>query len=152
MTKTGTNDAVLVDGDEVLLHTATREHHVAVEGNRLMLSRAGTDHEAPEMGRWVVHKVSGKAVPPRIGYRMTLCNDTVRTTGNCEADHCALQPTGACSQLQWFGRGPHESYIDRKAGAKVHQWQGAVEEQTFRSVYDSCLCINQINAPSKRAL
>ncbi len=31
--------------------------------------------------------------------------------------------------LTWFGRGPHESYADRKTGAKVGRYQGAVAEQ-----------------------
>jgi beta-galactosidase len=31
--------------------------------------------------------------------------------------------------LTWFGRGPHESYWDRKAGARVRRFQGSVSEQ-----------------------
>ena len=30
------------------------------------------------------------------------------------------------------GRGPHESYLDRKEGAALRVWDGAVEAQTFR--------------------
>ncbi|MGW5362428.1 glycoside hydrolase family 2 TIM barrel-domain containing protein [Actinopolymorpha pittospori] len=32
-------------------------------------------------------------------------------------------------QIEWLGRGPHESYVDRKAGAPVGRWQGTVDEQ-----------------------
>jgi beta-galactosidase len=32
-------------------------------------------------------------------------------------------------QLEWFGRGPHESYCDRKAGAAVGRWMSTVDEQ-----------------------
>lgn len=32
-------------------------------------------------------------------------------------------------QLEWFGRGPHESYVDRKAGAAVGRWKSTVTEQ-----------------------
>jgi len=32
-------------------------------------------------------------------------------------------------QLQWFGRGPHENYSDRKESADVGLWQSTVEEQ-----------------------
>jgi beta-galactosidase len=32
-------------------------------------------------------------------------------------------------QLEWFGRGPHESYVDRKLGAAIGRWQGTVDEQ-----------------------
>ena len=35
----------------------------------------------------------------------------------------------ALENLAWFGRGPHESYCDRKAGARVGVWQGTVTEQ-----------------------
>jgi beta-galactosidase len=33
------------------------------------------------------------------------------------------------SHIQWFGRGPHESYWDRKAGAAVGRYEGTVSEQ-----------------------
>jgi len=36
---------------------------------------------------------------------------------------------GAFDSLRWFGRGPHESYADRKTGAAVGLWQGKVSEQ-----------------------
>lgn len=29
----------------------------------------------------------------------------------------------------WYGRGPHESYVDRKTGAAVGLWRGAIAEQ-----------------------
>ncbi|WP_413071662.1 glycoside hydrolase family 2 TIM barrel-domain containing protein [Sphingomonas sp. 1P08PE] len=31
--------------------------------------------------------------------------------------------------VEWFGRGPHESYVDRKTSAPVGLWRGAVAEQ-----------------------
>jgi beta-galactosidase len=34
-----------------------------------------------------------------------------------------------CDQLQWFGRGPHESYVDRKTGAAVGHYASTVGEQ-----------------------
>ena len=33
------------------------------------------------------------------------------------------------TQLAWFGRGPHESYADRKIGAKIGRYTGTVAEQ-----------------------
>jgi beta-galactosidase len=33
------------------------------------------------------------------------------------------------SHLQWYGRGPHESYIDRKTSALVGLYEGSVAEQ-----------------------
>ena len=31
-----------------------------------------------------------------------------------------------CDRLEWYGRGPHESYSDRKAGARVGRYRGTV--------------------------
>ncbi|MFV3131583.1 glycoside hydrolase family 2 TIM barrel-domain containing protein [Niveispirillum sp. KHB5.9] len=31
--------------------------------------------------------------------------------------------------LRWYGRGPHESYVDRKSSAAIGLWQGAVADQ-----------------------
>jgi len=46
---------------------------------------------------------------PRIGLTMTL-------------------PAGL-ETFTWFGRGPHESYVDRNLGAKIGRYQGTVDEQ-----------------------
>lgn len=31
--------------------------------------------------------------------------------------------------VSWYGRGPHESYVDRKSGAAVGLWRGAIADQ-----------------------
>jgi beta-galactosidase len=36
---------------------------------------------------------------------------------------------GGFETVTWYGRGPHESYWDRKAGARVGMWFGTVDEQ-----------------------
>jgi beta-galactosidase len=36
---------------------------------------------------------------------------------------------GSFNDLRWFGRGPHESYSDRRTGAAVGLWEGKVSEQ-----------------------
>jgi beta-galactosidase len=36
---------------------------------------------------------------------------------------------GGFETVTWYGRGPHESYWDRKAGARVGRWSGTVDEQ-----------------------
>jgi len=36
---------------------------------------------------------------------------------------------GEFDQIQWYGRGPHETYWDRKSGARVGLYQGTVMEQ-----------------------
>ncbi|WP_229223482.1 glycoside hydrolase family 2 TIM barrel-domain containing protein [Duganella sp. sic0402] len=35
----------------------------------------------------------------------------------------------ALNQLRWYGRGPHESYVDRKTGAALGLYQGALADQ-----------------------
>ena len=37
----------------------------------------------------------------------------------------------AFDTLEWYGRGPHESYSDRKASAAVDVYRGSVDEQYF---------------------
>jgi len=37
----------------------------------------------------------------------------------------------AMDHMEWLGRGPHESYPDRKAGARLGRWSGSVAEQQF---------------------
>ena len=46
---------------------------------------------------------------PRVGLRLTL--------------------PGAYNNFAWYGRGPHESYADRKLGARVGVYRGTVDEQ-----------------------
>lgn len=41
----------------------------------------------------------------------------------------ALQMPGGFEQFTWLGRGPQESYVDRKAGVKVGLYSGTVDEQ-----------------------
>jgi len=31
--------------------------------------------------------------------------------------------------VEWYGRGPHESYVDRKTSAAIGLWRGAISEQ-----------------------
>ena len=57
------------------------------------------------------HVVPGEGLPflPRIGLQLHL-------------------PEGY-EQFTWYGRGPHETYVDRKEGAQVGVYRGTVEEQ-----------------------
>ena len=36
--------------------------------------------------------------------------------------------------VEWFGRGPHESYLDRHASARVGLFQGSIAEQTVNYI------------------
>ncbi len=70
---------------------------------------------------------------------------TVYGTGEIAVDHILTPGEGELPELPrfgmqmvipggfetvtWFGRGPHESYWDRKTGARVGIWSGTVDEQ-----------------------
>ena len=51
---------------------------------------------------------------PRIGIKMSLPGDF--------------------DEVTWFGRGPHESYVDRKASASIDLYNGSVWDQTLQYV------------------
>jgi beta-galactosidase len=57
------------------------------------------------------HVLPGEGLPflPRIGLQMHL--------------------PGGFEQFAWYGRGPHETYVDRKEGAQVGVYRGTVDEQ-----------------------
>ena len=42
-----------------------------------------------------------------------------------------LQLKGEFTNMEWFGRGPHESYWDRKTGAEIGRFSGTVWDQFF---------------------
>ena len=46
-----------------------------------------------------------------------------------------LRLPGALDRIAWYGRGPHESYVDRKESAFVGLWRGTVQEQFVNYVY-----------------
>ncbi|MBN1351402.1 DUF4981 domain-containing protein [candidate division KSB1 bacterium] len=46
-----------------------------------------------------------------------------------------LQLPQEFENLSWYGRGPHESYWDRKSGARVGVYQGTVAEQYVPYIY-----------------
>jgi beta-galactosidase len=43
----------------------------------------------------------------------------------------------ACERFTWFGRGPHENYVDRKRGAALGLYHSTVSEQYTPYVYPS---------------
>ena len=60
--------------------------------------------------------ISGEELPeiPRIGVKLTL--------------------PGFFNKIEWFGRGPHESYWDRKQSAAFGLYKGLVWDQTFQYI------------------
>eukprot|EP00931_Biecheleriopsis_adriatica_P116546 TRINITY_DN92180_c0_g1_i1.p1 TRINITY_DN92180_c0_g1~~TRINITY_DN92180_c0_g1_i1.p1 ORF type:complete len:1238 (+),score=243.82 TRINITY_DN92180_c0_g1_i1:25-3738(+) len=61
-----------------------------------------------------VVEIKEHPAPMRVGFTGTLCQ--------------------GFDDVEWFGRGPHESYLDRHASARVGLFQGSVAEQTFKYV------------------
>lgn len=57
------------------------------------------------------HVLPGEGLPflPRIGLQMHM--------------------PGEFEQFSWYGRGPHETYVDRKTGAQIGVYHGTVDEQ-----------------------
>jgi beta-galactosidase len=45
-----------------------------------------------------------------------------------------LETIAGLEQVEWFGRGPHETYPDRKRGGLFGRWQGTIEGQAVRYV------------------
>lgn len=48
-----------------------------------------------------------------------------------------LRVPGGYEQLAWYGRGPHEAYVDRKHSALVGRYRATVDEQLTPYVYPS---------------
>ena len=112
--------APLFHGDMVVLKTSDGASVVAAEGgNSARLQLLPFDAQS-NGSTWILENAASGLAPPRIGFVMTLDNGS--------------EELNRCGRIQWFGRGPHESYIDRKAGAEVKLWDGSVAEQTFRYV------------------
>ena len=44
---------------------------------------------------------------------------------------------GALERLAWYGRGPHENYVDRKRGAAMGLYESTVSDQFYPYVYPS---------------
>lgn len=77
-------------------------------------SQEVTTANASDADAVFVLEAKSQVAPPRIGLRTRL--------------------TEGLEEVEWFGRGPHESYIDRYASARVGLFQGAIRDQTFRYV------------------
>jgi len=46
-----------------------------------------------------------------------------------------LTMPGEYDRMRWFGRGPHESYSDRKDSARIGDWRGLVQDQYVPYVF-----------------
>eukprot|EP00929_Paragymnodinium_shiwhaense_P078999 TRINITY_DN41006_c0_g1_i1.p1 TRINITY_DN41006_c0_g1~~TRINITY_DN41006_c0_g1_i1.p1 ORF type:complete len:1244 (+),score=201.97 TRINITY_DN41006_c0_g1_i1:43-3774(+) len=59
-------------------------------------------------------EIKAQAAPARVGFKGTLAD--------------------GFETVEWFGRGPHESYLDRHASARVGRFKGEILEQTFKYI------------------
>jgi len=156
---TGTIDS-LRHGDTEMIHSGPRPHFWRApidndKGNNLpersAVWRAASDN-------WVVDSTEVERIGPsvvRVLVRGNLpdvesTNEIVYTVfgnGEIQVDH-SFQPgeselpemprfgmqmtvPAAFESMAWYGRGPHESYWDRKTGAAVGVYSGSVDEQYF---------------------
>lgn len=95
-------------GDEVVLTTNGRCLAI-VDGQAVAL--AGESLQA--MTTFVL-EVKEHAAPARVGFKGSLRE--------------------GFADVEWFGRGPHESYVDRHASARVGLFQGRIVDQTFKYI------------------
>jgi len=100
-------DGDVRSGDEVVLEADGR--HLAVDGE----GWAAAVESTASPPKWVI-ELKERAAPPRVGFQG------------------ALQE--GFQDVQWFGRGPHEAYLDRFASARVGLFHGTIAEQTFKYV------------------
>ena len=110
-------------GDNICLRALSDQLHTRrdMRGKALYLSLeqgAGLDEVGvsltPDPAGWQIGQ--GDLVAPlRVGFSMRLHKDSA-------------------SRVQWYGRGPHESYADRCGSAKFGQWSSTVAKQTHRYV------------------
>jgi len=98
----------LLSGDEVMFESENRFLAI-VDGEAVAL----TGENAAELATFVVQAVP-QLGPPRIGFRGLL--------------HSGFE------DVVFYGRGPHESYMDRFASARVLRHEGSIVDQTFRYV------------------
>mmetsp|Transcript_150899 Transcript_150899/g.484956 ORF Transcript_150899/g.484956 Transcript_150899/m.484956 type:complete len:1278 (+) Transcript_150899:286-4119(+) len=105
-------DGEVAPGDEIFFEAAdgSGRRLAAFEGGAVAALERGVKDAASIF----VLEVKGQAPPARIGFRGTL--------------------KGGFENVEWFGRGPHESYCDRFASARVGCFEGTILEQTFKYV------------------
>ncbi|MCS5634972.1 MAG: beta-galactosidase small subunit, partial [Myxococcota bacterium] len=83
-------------------------------------------HQIQHLQQWIVMPGGGLVVNNeiRVGARL---HDLPRVGVQFE------MPRGF-ERLEWFGRGPHETYWDRNTGASMGRYEGSVDQQYHRYV------------------
>lgn len=96
-------DGALQNGDEVYFEALEWGRKLAVVGGRVVSTAAAAST--------FIIQLMDAAPPPRVGFRGTF--------------------GAGLTGVEWFGRGPHESYQDRCASSYLGHFQGEILEQTF---------------------
>ena len=117
---------------------AARWQAVGLDRLREQLQRLSVEQSVPQ-----TVKVSVETADPQVGVTSRYVY-TIYGSGDVELAHSVelregLPPLprigvtwvlpGEYESFAWYGRGPHESYADRKLGARVGVYRGTVEEQ-----------------------
>ena len=154
--ETGLLSSYLVDGNE-LIKEAVRPHFWRAmtdndRGNKLH-ERSRIWREA-DLSRQLVSfdyavfagavKVSTVLAYAAINQTRVTIDYAIYATGEVEVDYLlipgedlpeipvvglTLKMSNAFDQLNWYGKGPHETYIDRQKGAKVGRYEARVADQ-----------------------
>ena len=86
----------------------------------------GVENEKPETNKETHHEMVSDWDDPALP-RRHLC--AAGALPNLPRFGMTMTLPGAFTNLAWFGRGPHESYWDRKTGAAVGLYESAVWDQ-----------------------
>lgn len=126
-----------LDGKWRIAAAYGKEPRPGVVLQRVNNNNSVDDDLIPPSCRWTVESPAAGLAPLRCGFVLPLhnyecdsANDTIYARSRSSMH--SVCSSGSSSELVWFGCGPHESYLDRKAGASVGKWRGPVEQQTFR--------------------
>lgn len=103
-----------------------RDGGVRIDVEHRLLARAEADE--PEADRTIVHQ-QVLLVDPAGRLRVRNEMSVGRALDDLPRLGVSLVLEPGFSRVEWFGRGPHESYVDRKEGAALGRFAGTVAEQ-----------------------
>lgn len=103
-------EGAIVSGDQVVFE-ADRKCLAVVNDWAAALESEG--EETPPQAVFTI-EIKEYPAPPRVGFKGLL--------------HEGFE------DVQWFGRGPHESYVDRYVSARVGLFESSILDQTFKYV------------------
>jgi beta-galactosidase len=83
---------------------------------------------APEAGTSIGFEQEIRLLTPTV-VRFSITIDAPPTLPTLPRVGVILETAPGFEQLRWFGRGPQENHIDRKAGYRIGLWESTVREQ-----------------------